>query len=286
MKSAFKNEQGMRVIHKAVRSLYSQNPAKMESRYLDTGEFGETHVLSAGPDDAPPLVLLHGTSSNSLTWLGYVPLWSKKFRVHAPDIPGQPGLSSRLRPNLADGSYNRWLEKTLGALKCGSVNLAGRSMGGLIALDFAATRPEMVRSLILFSPGGLAPPRFSFFFRILPLVFFGKAGAGRINRIVSGGAKINPQYEAFSLLVSRHFIPVTERIPVFSEERIHGLRIPVFYLAGEKDAMLRTRESAERLKALVPEAEIHVLKNVGHVVTGHEETVMDFLIRNSKVQKD
>lgn len=286
MKNAFKNEMGKRVIHKAARSLYAQNPVRMESRYIDTGEFGETHVLSAGPPDAPPLMLLHGTSSNSITWLGYVPYWSKQFRVHALDIPGQPGLSSDLRPNLADDSYIRWLEKTFKALGYDSVNLAGRSMGGLIALDFAIKQPAKVRSLILMSPGGLAPPRMSFFLRILPLVFFGKAGFRRINRIVAGGTPLDPQYEAFSLLVSRHFIPVSGRIPVFSEEEISSLRVPVLYIAGKKDVMLRTQESAARLKALVPEAEIHVLEDVGHVVTGHGETIADFLARNAAAQSD
>ena len=279
--TSFRTVEGKNAVRNAVREFYSHCPVPAESIFLETGEFGKTHVLAAGRKDALPLLLIHGTSSNSITWFGYFPLWADNFRIYAVDMPGQPGLSQEERPELAGGSYVRWLEEVVATLGLERFHLCGRSMGGLIALDYAMKNPGRLLSMGLLAPGGLAPARYSFLLRILPYVFLGDFGTRKINRIVHGKTPVDPKIEKFSYLVSRHFIPVTDRIPIYEEEDLRNITCPILYIGGSEDSMLKTRQSAACLRRTNPGSEIHVLEGVGHVITGQGEVLKNFFMRYS-----
>ncbi|MFC7761705.1 alpha/beta fold hydrolase [Catellatospora bangladeshensis] len=53
--------------------------------------------------------------------------------------------------------------------------------------------------------------------------------------------------------------------------------MPVLVIAGDRDAMLDTRETARRMAAAVPHADIRVLPGVRHSVVGQTATVLDHL---------
>jgi pimeloyl-ACP methyl ester carboxylesterase len=55
--------------------------------YLDAGGL-RTHVALAGPDDAPPVVLVHGWPQNWWSWREVIPALAERFRVIAPDLRG------------------------------------------------------------------------------------------------------------------------------------------------------------------------------------------------------
>ncbi|MFX8848730.1 alpha/beta fold hydrolase, partial [Acinetobacter baumannii] len=46
------------------------------------------HVALAGPEDAPPLLLLHGWPQNWWLWRAIIPALASRFRVIAPDLRG------------------------------------------------------------------------------------------------------------------------------------------------------------------------------------------------------
>ncbi len=97
----------------------------------------------------PHLVLLHGLASEADHWLGVAGPLRRQFHVLVPDLPGfgasQPpaGLDFRIRAQSL--RLEAWLD-ALGVREC---TLAGNSMGGWIAADFAARNPERVRGLWL-----------------------------------------------------------------------------------------------------------------------------------------
>ncbi len=276
--TVYKTESGKGEIRRAVTVIYAQCPVPAESLEIDTGEFGTTHILAAGRPEATPLFLLHGTSSNSASWFGSLPAWSRSFRVYAVDIPGQPGLSDEHRPRLAEGAYVRWLALVVAQLGAKRFLLCGQSFGGLIALDYASRYPAQVLGLGLLSPSGLVSPRRSFFFKILPFLFMGNQGVRRINRIVSGHVPVDPRFEEFSMLVARHFIQLTEKLPVFGDEKLKKISFPVLYIGGTEDALLPTRAGADRLRKLLPDAEIRVLEGLGHVILDQTEVLGDFFL--------
>ncbi|MGC9312080.1 MAG: alpha/beta fold hydrolase [Sediminispirochaetaceae bacterium] len=274
--SVYKSEKGKNAVREAVQEIYRQCPVPAESLWLDTEDFGPTHVLTAGDPAAPPLVLLHGSASNSASWFGYLSSWSKVFRIYAVDIPGQPGLSGEERPGVSDGASVRWLEELVEKLGLEYFHICGQSLGGCVGLQYAACRTDHLRSLALISPSGLHPPRVSFLFKILPFLFLGDRGARKINRIVSGKVAVDSRYEEFSLLTARHFIPLMEKLPVLTDEELERIRCPLLYIAGAEDVLLNTARSAKRLRDILPDSEINILENVGHVVLDQGDVLEDF----------
>ncbi|MCX2740049.1 alpha/beta fold hydrolase [Pontibacter anaerobius] len=102
-----------------------------------------------------PIVLLHGTAASLNTWDGWATELSKNHRVLRLDLPGF-GLTGR---NATDtysiDYYSDLLLHFLDSLQIEKAHIAGSSLGGQIAYDFAATHPERVQKLILVSPTGV-----------------------------------------------------------------------------------------------------------------------------------
>ncbi len=270
----YKTEEGRSIIAGKIDEIGRTLPFSGESRFLESERFGRTHCFVTGEESLPPLVLLHGTSANYLSWVGYMAEWRDSYRIYALDLPGQPGLSSPERPPLADMSD--WLEESVRALGLGRFYLCGMSLGGWAALRFALDHGETVAALALIAPSGLAAPRISFFLRILPLLFMGESGARRINRIVYGPLAPGAEDEAFGLLVGTHFVPLTENIPLFSPRELESIPFPLYYAGGEKDALLNTKASAAFLKAHAKGAAVNVLPGAGHVILDRAEGIGKF----------
>jgi pyruvate dehydrogenase E2 component (dihydrolipoamide acetyltransferase) len=106
-------------------------------RYLLQGEGGE------------PLVLLHGFGGDLNNWLFNAPALAGERAVYALDLPGHGGSVKEARDLVAA------LHEFLDSQGLEKVHLAGHSMGGLVAGQFAAAEPDRVLSLTLIAPAGL-----------------------------------------------------------------------------------------------------------------------------------
>jgi len=107
----------------------------------------------------PPLVLLHGAQGSWTHWLANVDALAARFRLLVPDLPGY-GDS-----DLPDGVAG--VEDLAAAVAAGLdalvpppalVDVAGFSMGGIVAGVLAARPDARVRALVLLGPNGLALP--------------------------------------------------------------------------------------------------------------------------------
>jgi pimeloyl-ACP methyl ester carboxylesterase len=125
-----------------------------QSRLLQTRS-GYTHVLFCGPEEAPPLVLLHGALASSAHALLEVASLADHYRIIALDIIGQSPLSAEVRPDVNGPAYGQWVIECLDALELSAVRLLGVSWGGFVALRAAALAPERILKLSLVVPAGL-----------------------------------------------------------------------------------------------------------------------------------
>lgn len=109
---------------------------KSDSAYLEQGEGRET------------LVLIHGVGMRAEAWKPQIERLSKDYRVIAADLPGH-GHSAPLEgaPDLKD--FVAWFSGLVRDLDLDLVNVAGHSMGALIAAGFAATEPSKLRRVAL-----------------------------------------------------------------------------------------------------------------------------------------
>lgn len=88
---------------------------------------GPTHVVTAG--DGRPLVLLAGTNFCAATWLDLIGMLAATHRVHAVDLPGQPGLSHGERPRRPRDVYGRWLADLMPRVTDAPAVLVGHYVG-------------------------------------------------------------------------------------------------------------------------------------------------------------
>lgn len=116
---------------------------------------GYVHYELSGPDDGPVAVLVHGISTPYFVWDDTQPALAKAgFKVLRYDLYGR-GFSDRPNVTYDEQLFDRQLLELLSALKINKpVDLVGSSMGGALAVIFAARHPENVRRLVLIAPAG------------------------------------------------------------------------------------------------------------------------------------
>jgi pimeloyl-ACP methyl ester carboxylesterase len=272
----YKSAQGEKAVMAFYDSVLAQWPVPHETLYLDT-RIGRTFALACGEKTAPPLVLLHGSTSNSLTWAGDIAAYSRHYRVYAVDTPGEPGKSEPNRPPWEGPAYAEWLEDVLEKLGIDKVVLVGLSEGGWLAAKFAAHKPEQVTKLVLLTPGGIAQPRLSWILRVIPLAMLGKWGIKQINKIVFNNEPIPPEVEEFMILLFTHFKARTDLLPILSDEALQRLNMPVFLLVGDKDAAFDSKKIKARMQVLVPNLAAPDLPEAGHVLANMSNQVIPFL---------
>jgi pimeloyl-ACP methyl ester carboxylesterase len=141
-----------------VIALYEQKLANLavdtQSRMVET-RFGRTHVLAAGPPEAPPVMVLTGISTGAPRILEWFHPLTRDYRLYAPDPIGQPGRSAQTRVPPGDRNYGKWMVDVLDCLGLESLPFIGVSFGGGIVLDTAAYAPERISRAALMAPAGL-----------------------------------------------------------------------------------------------------------------------------------
>src|SRR5262249_33438862 len=116
------------------------------------------YALERNPGGSPTVLFLHGwlDHCHSFDWLGdQLPRsWRQvavDFRGHGQSDPRPPGALYNFTDYLAD--VNAVIEH----LGTDRIHLVGHSLGGAVALFFAAARPERIQSVTLIDslgPGG------------------------------------------------------------------------------------------------------------------------------------
>ena len=98
--------------------------------------------------DGPTVLMLHGIGGGHLAFAPQVEtLASSGYRAVAWDMPGY-GRSAPIEPYTFKGLAESCIA-LIEALNCGDVTLVGHSMGGMVAQEVMARRPELVNKLVL-----------------------------------------------------------------------------------------------------------------------------------------
>ncbi len=117
----------------------------------------EILVNQDGPQDAPALLLLHSLGTNQHMWDPVVAALAAGFRVLRPDMRGHGGTQVTTGPyTIAQLAADALA--VMDALGVATADVAGVSIGGLIAQSLAAQAPHRVRSLTLIDTALTIPP--------------------------------------------------------------------------------------------------------------------------------
>lgn len=271
----FKSEESRNAIRTRYNQILSAFP--FQKRYVET-TFGRTFFLEAGDARNPPLVLLHGSCSNSAFWFGEISALSSTYHVLAVDILGEAGNSAENRLELDSEDYADWLAEVFGACAIEKSVVMGNSLGSWMALRFATKFPERVAKLILLAPAGLSGINVEFLEKAKKLAQ--QEAPISIDSSITQGTQLPKEVEEFIILIFQGYNPITDELPVYTDEQIRRLTMPILFVAGEEDVMLDTAAAAQRLGQLIPDAEIHLLPGTGHMIINALAYVFPFLAKD------
>jgi pimeloyl-ACP methyl ester carboxylesterase len=270
----FKSPEGKEQVLTYYNQILSRIPAKQHN--IETA-YGRTFVLECGFTEQPPLLLLHGSCSNSAFWAAELAVLSEKYHVYAVDLLGEAGNSDENRYDPTTDAYALWLKEVLDKLLISQVFLMGNSYGAWMALKFATAFPECVTKLILISASGITPIRPAFIAKSAEYVSQDPGQLESFDDSIIGESSIPQAAKDFIMLILRNFTPMTDPLPVFTDEQLQRLCMPVLLIVGENDTTIDAEKTASRLKDLVPMAEIHILTGSGHMIANTLDMVIPFL---------
>jgi pimeloyl-ACP methyl ester carboxylesterase len=223
-----------------------------------------------------PTLLLHGFAEDGTVWDNQVDTLSTACRLIVPDLPGS-GRSSALTTAISIEGLATIIKDLLDQLKIDECNLIGHSMGGYIALAFAALYPERLNALGLFHStacpdsdekkvtrrkaidfiraNGAAP----FIRQSAPNLFSAHTREHRPEMIETMIAKYSGFAPGFLIAYYEAMIARPDRTDVLRE-----FTRPVLFIIGQDDNVIPVQQSLGQ-SWLPSISHLHILKNTGHL---------------------
>jgi pimeloyl-ACP methyl ester carboxylesterase len=120
-------------------------------RFFCDTSMGQVHVVEAGSDDRPPLILLHQVPRSVDEYKEVLPLLARERRAIAIDTPGY-GCSDPVAGQPTIAEYARAAVDVLDALTIDKAVFVGHHTGAVIATELAAAYPDRVERVVLSGP--------------------------------------------------------------------------------------------------------------------------------------
>ena len=249
-----------------------------------------TSYLEAGPQDAPPVLLLHGLGATNASLLPVLADLAVDHRVLAPDLPGF-GASAAPASPYNPAWFAAWVEAFQAATHSKGAVVVGNSLGGRISLEAGLTHPRSVRALVLLTPS----PAFVRLRQWVPLVRVATPELARLplpsltHRMVVEGIRAmfsqpdrlpRAWYDAAADEARRVLRKPAHRVAFFSAarqiyledaygkhgfwQRLPGLGPPALFVWGDRDRLVPS-SFARHVAAALPDAGQVVLEDCGHV---------------------
>jgi pimeloyl-ACP methyl ester carboxylesterase len=231
-----------------------------------------------------PIVLMHGTAASLHTYDAWTKQLSKDYRVIRLDLPAFGLTGPNKNAEYSIESYTKFLSQFLEKIKVDKFYLAGNSLGGNIAWNYAAEYPEKVLKLILIDASGLPtfipqPPIFkmaktpilnSLFLYITPKFFIRK----NIEQVYGDKLKVTDalvtRYHKMSLRTGNRkaFIDraktdfnVAEKVNLV---KLKSVKTTTLLIWGAKDTWIPLG-NGKRMDSMLPNSKLVILENSGHV---------------------
>jgi pimeloyl-ACP methyl ester carboxylesterase len=274
--------------------------ARLTRTIVKNGRY-RIQIVSRGAPGGPQAILLPGMAATEHGLAPQVRLLRRLgYAVHVLDLPGF-GLGPPLQKE--DAHFTKLAEYVIAAataLGTGPALYLGHSLGGGVALQVAATRPDLVRRLVLLAPAAVGHS-LVWTYRLFCLPVVGRAllrpyqrGTRRyLEHFLVGSARRRDRHFVDALarqdartieaaltmraivwanqprLTPRSLsvvVPGREQSAITLRARLADLRaIPTLVLWGSEDRVIPASHAAI-LHEANPDAEVHIAKGVGHLL--------------------
>lgn len=264
----YRSEHGRQVLQDRCRAEIERRLPSARRRTIGS-PLGATHLTDCG-DRGPRVVLVPGTNFCAATSVPLVDALAGVCRVTVVDVPGQPGLSSGVRP-VGDlvGRFRGWLDAVLAGVGDGPVVLVGESRGA--ALSLCASPGPRISGLVLAAPAGLVGAR------VTPAVAGASlpwllrptpARSARVLACLTGGARV-PDHDLLAdwlTLVARHARSSLAPAPLPTAVLTQWRDTPVSVVLGERDTFFPHRRMTVPARRLL-DATTVVVPRGGHALS-------------------
>ncbi|MDJ0808006.1 MAG: alpha/beta hydrolase [Gammaproteobacteria bacterium] len=247
---------------------------------------GDVYVLETGDLSRPTLVLVHGLGDGaSDDWRETIDTLRVDFHILAFDLPGF-GRSSKANVVYSPTRYSELIHYLTEKYAKKPFHLVGHSMGGAIALRYAATYGEDLRSLTLIDAAGILH-RLAYTKYLAPLgleMFAGFSIPGRSSISDLAGVLLGSferklaETLPFDMSLVLHSGYLRQKLLKGNPTAIAGLGLvmedysrvpqqvqtPTLIVWGEDDHVAPPRTGLV-LDALLPRSSLHIIPNAGHV---------------------
>ncbi|SFC16157.1 Pimeloyl-ACP methyl ester carboxylesterase [Polaromonas sp. OV174] len=224
------------------------------------------------------IVFLHGIGGNRSNWAEQLQHFSRQYKAVAWDARGY-GNSDDYNGPCDFNALSQDLVRLLDHLEVDKAHCVGLSMGGRILMDFCANYPERVQSLVLAGsfPSfgrslGLEQRQEFIRLRREPLQA-GKKISDMATELIASlagpyatNAMLLKMRQSIEALHPDSYLKTLESTLSFDRTAALALiRVPTLLLYGEFDTLV-TPSAGKQVQALMPNAQYHVIRSVGHLM--------------------
>lgn len=212
--------------------------------------------------ERPPLVLVHGAGGNHLIWPPQVRRLPNTA-VYALDLPGHGASPPPACATIS--AYSEVIRDFADALELPYFVLAGHSMGGAIALDFALAYGYRLAGIVVIGAGarmkvspvflnGVVENFLQVTAQIVEYSYHSSTGAQEKERYLQRLRKTDPE------ILQKDFWAV-DAFDI--TDRLESISVPTLILCGQEDRMTPPSLS-QSLHRCIPSSRLHIIPNAGH----------------------
>lgn len=260
----------------------------MPTKYTDVkghATYYHYHGATTLPDVVPDfsrgrkIVFIHGAGGNGAPWNNQISALAGKHSPVALDLPGH-GRSAGVEGLKTIRDYADFIAHFMDALKFESAVIAGWSMGGAIAMDFALRYPARAQALILVATSAKFPIPEN---RVehLRAVMMGRTGQAFVTdgfakatieknmdvvrRMWMEQVKTDPRVRYTDILATKE---------VDLRDAISAIKKPTLIFAGAEDPMTPP-DNAELIKSKISGSELILVDDAAHMIPVEQPVVVN-----------
>ena len=235
----------------------------------------------------PVLILLHGSGGDSSVWEKQIDGFGHDAAVIAPALPGHGQSDGPLCTTVKD--YAVWLNNFVQQLQINRFFLAGHSLGGAIAQEYARRFPQKVQGLIL-AGSGLQFMVAADYLETVKNNFPAAVHASCLAAYAVGN--VSSLYEKGYGMLSRNGKDALSSDLALcsafdSTAWVSSIDVPALVICGSDDKIMPP-ESSKPLARLIPGAQLKIVAEAGHMVmmeaaVEFNEAIKTFIMRTTGI---
>ena len=215
------------------------------------------------------IVLLHGSGLSHIVWsLTEQYLSNQNYNVLSIDLPGHGNSDGKSLKSIEE--ISDWLEKVFNELNIFKITIIGHSQGCLEALEYYSRYSKRIKSLIFVGGSYRMPVNQD----LIDLAENGDdqavklmmkwsyknskkfIGGNPVEKIINSPRDIR-EILAIDLVACNNYKNGSEALKV--------INCPTLFIFGELDKMVNV-EKGKKFAELIPNSEIHIIKDCGHMI--------------------